>query len=154
MQSVTFVDGHCVRHARHASRNVQDSLGRHAHGGHVERLKPGLRHALSVSLGVRGQNGMLFRRNGEFVAERVMQDFLHVVQIRGDTVHDQRSWQTPSICTPPWAGDSAAIKVGVWHPRGRPLALAPRSPRDEGSNTHLSKNASLRNQLLHFLDGS
>ena len=28
------------------------SLGRHVRGGHVERLKPGLRHALSVCLGV------------------------------------------------------------------------------------------------------
>ena len=50
MQSVTVTDGHCVRHVR-ASRSVQGSLGRHVHGGHVERLKPGLRHALSVSLG-------------------------------------------------------------------------------------------------------
>ena len=82
MQSVTFVDWRCVRHAvtgvhhsvRRASRSVQDSLGRHVHGGHVERLKHGLRHALSVSLGVqrsfRGQNGTLFRRSPEFVAER------------------------------------------------------------------------------------
>ena len=46
-------DGHCVRHVRRASQNVQDSLGRHVHG-HVERLKPGLRHALSVSLGETG----------------------------------------------------------------------------------------------------
>ena len=49
MQSVTFLDGHCVRHVRRAFRHVQDSLGRHAHGEHVGRLKPGLRHALSVS---------------------------------------------------------------------------------------------------------
>ena len=49
------------------------SLTRHVRGGHVERLKPGLRHALSVSLGVqksfRGQNGMPFRRNPVLVVE-------------------------------------------------------------------------------------
>ena len=51
MQSVTFMDGHSARHAvtrvhRDAcreSRNVQDSLARHVHGGHVERLKRGPR---------------------------------------------------------------------------------------------------------------
>ena len=58
MQSATFVDVHCVR-------NVQDNLGRDVHGGFVERLKPGLRHALSVSLGVRGQNGTIFTRDLE-----------------------------------------------------------------------------------------
>ena len=31
---------------------------------------------------------MIFRRNSEFVVERVMQDFLHVVPIREHTVHD------------------------------------------------------------------
>ena len=56
--------------ARRASRNVQDSTGRHVHGGHVESPKPVRHHALSVRLGVRGQNGMLFRRILEFVAER------------------------------------------------------------------------------------
>ena len=39
-------------------------LGRHVRGGHVERLKTGLRHALSVSVTVqnsfRGQNGIHF----------------------------------------------------------------------------------------------
>ena len=40
---------------------------------------------------------MLFRRNPEFVVERVMQDFLHVVPIRDDTVNDQRSRQTRLI---------------------------------------------------------
>ena len=49
MQSVTFIDVDCVRHVR-AFRSVQRSLGRHVHGGHVERLKPGQRHALPVSL--------------------------------------------------------------------------------------------------------
>ena len=93
MQSVTFVDGHCVRHVRRASRNVQESLGRHVHGGHVERLKPLLRHALLVSLGVRGQNGMLFRRNPEFVVERVMPDVLHDVPIRDRAVLGGQSRQ-------------------------------------------------------------
>ena len=73
----------------------QDSLDRHVHGGHVESLLHDLRHALSVGLGVQGsfreQNGTLFRRNPEFVVERVMQDFLHDVPIREDTVIDQRS---------------------------------------------------------------
>ena len=49
------------------------SLGRHVRGGHVERLKLGLRHALSVSLGVqksfRGQNEMHSTRNPEIVVE-------------------------------------------------------------------------------------
>ena len=58
-------------------------------GGRVERLDRGVRHALSVILGVQSnfleQNGILFRRNPEFVVERVMQDFLHVVPIRDDT---------------------------------------------------------------------
>ena len=62
MQSETFMDGHCERHTvtrvhrdvRRASRNVQESTGRREHGGRVESLKPGLRHALSVSIGVRG----------------------------------------------------------------------------------------------------
>ena len=85
-QSVTFEDGHCVQHtvnrihheARRPSRRVrrQDSLGRQDHGVHVENLKHDLRHTLSVSLGVqkgvRGQNGMFFRRNPEFVEGRVM----------------------------------------------------------------------------------
>ena len=57
--------------------------GRHVHGGRVENLKHDLRHALSVSLvvqkGVRGQNGMFFRRNPEFVVGRVMPDYLCVV---------------------------------------------------------------------------
>ena len=40
---------------------------RRVHGGRVERLKPGLRHAFSVSTGVQRsfheQNGMLFKRD-------------------------------------------------------------------------------------------
>ena len=99
-QSVTFVDGHCVQHtvtrnhheARRPSRNGQDNLARHVHGGRFQRHKQCLRHALSVSLGVqkgaRGQNGMFFRRNPEFVVQRVIPDFLHVVPIRDDTVLD------------------------------------------------------------------
>ena len=67
------------------------SLGRHVRGGHVERLKTGLRHALSVSLRVqkslRGQNEMPFKRHHELVVESVVLDFLHVVPIRDDTVH-------------------------------------------------------------------
>ena len=113
MQSVTFVDGHSVRHAvtrvhrvvRRASINVQDSLPRHVHGGRFERLKHGLRHALSVSLGVqrsfRGQNGMFFRRNPEFVVKRVTQDFLQFV-----TIPSMRS-----ICIPPGL---AAPQLSWW----------------------------------------
>ena len=44
-----------------------------------------------VQKGVREQNGILFRRNSEFVVERVMQDFLHVVPICDD---DERLRQT------------------------------------------------------------
>ena len=60
---------------------------------HVQRLKHGLSHALSVSLGgfrraSVSKTGFL-RRNPEFVVERVMQDFLCVVPIRDDTVHDK-----------------------------------------------------------------
>ena len=73
MQSVTFADGHSVRHAvtsvhrdvRRESGNVEDSVACQEQGGHVERLKRGLRQALSVSLGVqrnfREQNRILFR---------------------------------------------------------------------------------------------
>ena len=47
---------------------------------------------VSVSLGVqkgfRGQNGMFFRRNPEFVVQRVIADFLCVVPIRDDTLLD------------------------------------------------------------------
>ena len=57
-QSVAFVDGHTVTKVHHDVRRVSlsewDSLGRPMHGGHVERLKPGLRHALSVRLGASG----------------------------------------------------------------------------------------------------
>ena len=58
MQSVTFEDGQSVRHAvtrvhaRRESRKGQDSFTRHVRGGRVELLKLGLRHALSVILGV------------------------------------------------------------------------------------------------------
>ena len=52
----------------------------------------------------------------------------------------RRGAATPSICIPPWAGGTAAIKVGACDPGGRPPGLAPRSPRHEGSNTHLSRN--------------
>ena len=48
----------------------------------------------------REQNGILFRRNPEFVVERVMQDFLHVVPIRDDTndgqyLYPALGWQPP-----------------------------------------------------------
>ena len=72
-QSETFENGHCVRHtvtkihheARRPSRNVQDTLARHVHGGRFQRLKHGLRHALSVSLGV--QKGV--REHPEYMVE-------------------------------------------------------------------------------------
>ena len=144
-QSVTFVDGHCVRHtvtrihheARRPSRNVQDKLARHVHGVHVENLEHDLRHALSVSLEVqrnfREQNGILFIRNPEFVVERVMQDFLHVVPIRDDTKDAQYLY-------PALGRRHRNHHGGACDPGGRPQGLAPRSPRHEGGNTHLSKN--------------
>ena len=147
-QSVRFVDGHCVRHTdtrdRHSagrvSRSAQrrSSLGRHVRGGHVERLKSGLRHALSVSLGVqksfRGPNGMPFRRNPELLNEWCWISFMsfQFVTIKCTTI-------VPSICIPPWAGGSAAIVVGACDPGGHPPGFAPRSPRHAGSNAHLSK---------------
>ena len=44
MQSVTFVDGHCVGHTVRVRLNVrraqeQDRLDRHGHGEHVERRR-------------------------------------------------------------------------------------------------------------------
>ena len=44
-------------------------------GGHVERQKPCLRHALSVRHGDH-------RQNLEYVVERVMPDFSHIVPIQ------------------------------------------------------------------------
>ena len=84
--SATFVEGHCVQHTvtsvhhdvRRVSRNVKDNPGRHVHGGHVQRLKPGLCHPLSVSLGVTRASVGKTRRSSsatEFVAESVMKDF-------------------------------------------------------------------------------
>ena len=113
-QSVTFENGHCVRHtvtkihhkARLPSRNVQrqDSLGRHVHGGHVENHKHDLCHAVSVSLGVqrnfREQSRILFRRNPEFVVERVMMDFVHVVPIRDDTNDAQYLYPARGLAAP------------------------------------------------------
>ena len=92
------------------SRSEWDSLGHQIHGGHVERQKPGLRHALSARLGVRGQYGMLFRPNLEFVVERVMQDFFHVVPILfllGSRGTGHGNTAVPSIFNPPWAGKTA-----------------------------------------------
>ena len=122
MQSVTFEDGHSVRHAvtrvhrdvRRESRNVQDSPGRQV------RLKHGLRHAPSVSLGVqkefREKNWMFFRRNPEFVVQRVIPDFLCVVPIRDDTVLDiDAQKRNPAL--------------GWRRPRSQPQKSAPRSTR-------------------------
>ena len=106
MQSKTLVNGHHVRiavtgvhhTARRASRNIQYRMGRHVHGGYVDRLKYDRCHALSVSLGVqksfREQNGMLSRRSTKFVVECVMPDSLQFVPIREETVPNQRSRQT------------------------------------------------------------
>ena len=251
-QSVTFASGHCVRYtviriqhnAGRPSRSVQrqDRLGRHVRGGHVERLKHGQSHVLSVCCGVqniRERNGKPFRRQPELVVESVMQDFLHVALIRfplneltsrgsvrslrtfenleereaeitniawtqkeKDTALarcriGQRACRTkksvlslsavtdeeghpldnedesgrrlceywwnifqarvegprhqpdqfvtiscttrvPSIFILPWAGGSATIVVGACDPRGHPLGFAPRSPRHEGGNAHMS----------------
>ena len=80
MQSANFVDRHCVRQAR-ASRSVQeqDSLERHVHSVHVERLEHDLRRALSYLLGVQKR---LFRRNPELRIGTVVPDHFHVVPIR------------------------------------------------------------------------
>ena len=114
---------------------------RHVHGVHVETLKHDVRHALSVSLGVqrnfREQRVILFRRNPKLAVERVMLDFLHVVPIRVDTVHDNGAqYLYPAL---DWRLRNH--HGGRVRPRGRPLGLAPRSTRTKnGVNTHLSKN--------------
>ena len=139
MQSVTFVDGRCVQHtvtrihheARRPSRSVQrqDSLGRQVHGVHVENLKNDLRHALSVSLGVqkgvRGQNGMFFRRTPEFVAGRVMPDLLRVAPTRDDTVYDKGAQNFYSALG--WRLRSH--RGGRGQPRRSTTRSTPRSPR-------------------------
>ena len=139
-QSVTFENGHCVRHtvtkihheARRPSRNVQrrDSLD----GGHVESLKHDLRHALSVGLGVqksvRGQNGMFFRCNPEFVVGRLMQDSLHVVTRRkgAQYLYPALGWRLRSHR---WAWSTS--EVDHWGLlRGRHAT--------HGGNTHLRKD--------------
>ena len=57
----------------------QDSLDRHVHGVHVERLEHDLRRALSYLLGVQKR---LFRRNPELRIGTVVPDPFHVVPIR------------------------------------------------------------------------
>ena len=68
----------------------QNSLDRHVHGGHVERLEHDVRHALSVGLGVQRsflEQDVLFPvRNQELVVESVVPVFLHGIPIRDDTV--------------------------------------------------------------------
>ena len=76
---------HTVIRDRHSAGRVsrrvqkQDSLDRHVRGGRVERREHGLRHALSVRLGVqksiRERSRMSLRR-----------DFLHIGPIRDDIV--------------------------------------------------------------------
>ena len=89
--TVTRIHHNACRPSRSVQR--QDSLGRHVLDGQVERLKRGLSNVLSVCLGVqkniRERNGKSFRRNPDLVVESVMQDFLHVVLIRDDTVRDK-----------------------------------------------------------------
>ena len=70
--------------ARRPSRDVPDKSARNVHGVHAESLQHDLRHTFSISLGVqegvREHGGILFRRNTEFVEERVMQNFLLLSQ--------------------------------------------------------------------------
>ena len=127
-----------------ASRNVQDHLGSHVRGGHDER------HALSVSLGDRGQNGMLFKRNLEFVVELRMPDFSPEVHIRDDTAHDQRWRQArrsgrPAFVSRPGLAAPQPPSRWAWSTSGGRLGTAPKSPRHERSNTHLSKDALSQN---------
>ena len=74
------------------------SLDRNVRGVHVERLEHDLRRALSVLFGFqrsfRERKRVLFRRNPDFVVERVMPDVLHVVPNRHDVVLDEQSGQT------------------------------------------------------------
>ena len=102
----------------------KDRPGRQVHGGHVDRLKPGLRHPLSVSLGGRGsfpgQNRTFFRRNTEFVVESVVQDFLHVqfVTIPCNGVHQLEAGRSCRGAAP------VTITAGEFSHGGRPLETA------------------------------
>ena len=73
----------------------QNSLDRHAHGGHVERLEHDMRHALSVGLEIqrifREQVVMFPGRKQELVVESVVPDFLHGIPIRDD---NRAQWYT------------------------------------------------------------
>ena len=135
----TLVDGHSVRHAvSRASRNVQDSLARQVHAGRFERLS--LRQALSVSLGVqrnfREQNGILFRRNLEFVVERVIQKILHVGPIRDDTeLNGVRQLAAGRSCR---GAAPAAIAAGGFSHGGRPSRVIAKV--EQQRPTYFSKN--------------
>ena len=98
-QSETFEDGHCVQHTvtriQHEARRPSRSVQRQVTLDRIERLKQEMRRALSVRFWVRWQNGMLFKRNPEFVEGRVTPAFLHVVPIHDDTALDQQSRQAP-----------------------------------------------------------
>jgi len=98
------------------------------HGVHVETLKHDLRHAFSGSLGVqkgvREQSGILFRRNTEFLVERVMQDFLHVVAIREESLARSKS-SVPKREARIWSQVHACCMIpsnGVYRVRRRRFA--------------------------------
>ena len=86
-------------------------LGRHVRGGHVERLNLGLRHALSVGLGVqrnfRGKNRMFLGR-----------DFLHVGLFLDNTVLNVTHQIVPG-CSSRGAAP-VAIAAGEFSHGGRP----------------------------------
>lgn len=100
---VALVDGHCVRDAvarveddaRRATGRIQreDGLDRDVERGAVERLEHNLRHLLAVGLRVERrlseEDGMLLRRDTQFVEERVVPDLLHVIPVGDDTVLDR-----------------------------------------------------------------
>merc|ERR1712106_1194963 len=68
----------------------EDSLDGNIHSGHVEGLKHGLGHLLTVSLGIEGslsqENGPFLWGNTELIVEGVVPDLLHIIPVGDDSV--------------------------------------------------------------------
>ena len=117
MQSVTFADGHSVRHAvtrvHRDVRRASRSLVRHVHGGRFERLKHGLRHALCNV-------------------------WCQIFSVSFQFVTIQCSATMSSFCNPPWAGGHRSHRGERGRPRSQPLRSAPRSTRSRKTgSTHI-----------------
>ena len=68
----------------------------HVHGGHVERLEHGLRHALSVGRSFVEQDGMFLRRNPELrmrtVCDTTSQESITMAVVRLVAKRDNAAW--------------------------------------------------------------